>query len=123
MVRLGCESCAATSVRDSNKTSNKFLVICIYTVLGYYVFAGRLLRPNFVEMLVLKKYHIDADGIVYLWKKPGKDQMTVFVRKNIKNKKTGLIKSILTCRRCEEKLGKITDKNIDHQGEYHSCPI
>lgn len=32
-------------------------------------------------------------------------------------------KFFLECNECNEELGEITDSNIEHQSEYHSCPV
>jgi hypothetical protein len=30
---------------------------------------------------------------------------------------------VLACKLCGELLGKLEDENIEHQCEYHSCPV
>jgi hypothetical protein len=30
---------------------------------------------------------------------------------------------VIACKLCGELLGEISDENIEHQCEYHSCPI
>lgn len=67
-------------------------------------------------MKKLLKHKIHSSGQIFILK----EEPTVFevyfeMQENRKNKK------ILRCVLCKEELGEISDKNISHQCETHSC--
>lgn len=61
---------------------------------------------------ILRSYYINDGDQVIIRKYKTK---TIF--------KINLDKDIIYCEKCNEELGPIDDKNIDHQINYHSCSI